>query len=170
MSGLNIFAADVQAAFRAKDITSTAMKKAIGDWYDLYYLKERTEKEDPCQQIPFTIVRKLTKTTFSEYTASAKDDFTKSVLKALGKKKKSAMQKALIGGECLLKPIPTTDGFRFGLVDRRNILVFGRDSDGQMTDIGTAAVTAKGQYYYTLLEQRRCRLPQRRAADRRWSS
>ena len=60
MSGLNIFAADVQAAFRAKDITSVAMKKAIGDWYDLYYLKERTEKEDPCQQIPFTIVRKLT--------------------------------------------------------------------------------------------------------------
>ena len=42
MSGLNIFATDVQAAFRAKDITSTAMKKAIGDWYDLYYLKERT--------------------------------------------------------------------------------------------------------------------------------
>lgn len=154
MSGLNIFAADVQAAFRAKDITSVAMKKAIGDWYDLYYLKERTEKEDPCQQIPFTIVRKLTKTSFSEYTASAKDDFTKSVLKTLGKKKKSAMQKALIGGECLLKPIPTTDGFHFGLVDRRNILVFGRDSDGQMTDIGTAAVTAKGQYYYTLLERR----------------
>ena len=155
MSGLsNIFAADIQSAFRAKDITSDAMRKAIGDWYDLYYLKERTEKEDPCQQIPFTIVRKLTKTTFSEYAATAKDDFTKDVLKALNKKKKSAMQKALIGGECLLKPVPTASGFRFGLVDRRNILVFGRDGDGQMTDIGTSEVTAKGQYYYTLLERR----------------
>lgn len=155
MSGVsNIFAADIQSAFRAKDITSDAMRKAIGDWYDLYYLKERTEKEDPCQQIPFTIVRKLTKTTFSEYTATAKDDFTKGILKALDKKKKSAMQKALIGGECLLKPVPTASGFRFGLVDRRNILVFGRDGDGQMTDIGTSEVTAKGQYYYTLLERR----------------
>ena len=155
MSGLsNIFAADIQSAFRAKDITSDAMRKAIGDWYDLYYLKERTEKEDPCQQIPFTIVRKLTKTTFSEYAATAKDDFTKGVLKALNKKKKSAMQKALIGGECLLKPVPIASGFRFGLVDRRNILVFGRDGDGQMTDIGTSEVTAKGQYYYTLLERR----------------
>ena len=155
MSGLsNIFAADIQNAFRAKDITSDAMRKAIGDWYDLYYLKERTEKEDPCQQIPFTIVRKLTKTTFSEYAATAKDDFTKGVLKALNKKKKSAMQKALIGGECLLKPVPIASGFRFGLVDRRNILVFGRDGDGQMTDIGTSEVTAKGQYYYTLLERR----------------
>lgn len=154
MSKINIFAADVQAAFRAKDITSTAMKQAIGDWYDLYYLKERTEKEDPCQQIPFTIVRKLTKTTFSEYTASAKDDFTKDILKALDKKKKSAMQKALIGGECLLKPVPAAYGFRFAVVDRRNILVFGRDADGQMTDIGTSEVTAKGQYYFTLLERR----------------
>lgn len=155
MSGLsNIFAADIQSAFRAKDITSNAMRKTIGDWYDLYYLKERTEKEDPCQQIPFTIVRKLTKTTFSEYAATAKDDFTKGVLKALNKKKKRAMQKALIGGECLLKPVPTASGFRFGLVDRRNILVFGRDGDGQMTDIGTSEVTAKGQYYYTLLERR----------------
>lgn len=155
MSGVsNIFAADIQSAFQAKDITSDAMRKAIGDWYDLYYLKERTEKEDPCQQIPFTIVRKLTKTTFSEYTATAKDDFTKGILKALDKKKKSAMQKALIGGECLLKPVPTASGFRFGLVDRRNILVFGRDGDGQMTDIGTSEVTAKGQYYYTLLERR----------------
>lgn len=154
MNGVNMFAADIQSAFRAKDITSDAMRKAIGDWYDLYYLKERTEKEDPCQQIPFTIVRKLTKTTFSEYTATAKDDFTNGVLKGLNKKKKSAMQKALIGGECLLKPVPTATGFRFSLVDRRNILVFGRDGDGLMTDIGTSEVTAKGQYYYTLLERR----------------
>ena len=151
---LNLLSVDVQAAFQAKDITSDAMRQAIGDWYGLYYNKERTEKEDPCQQIPFTIVRKLTKTTFSEYTASAKDDFTKGVLKALDKKKKTAMQKSLIGGECLLKPVPTADGFRFGVVDRRSFLVFGRDSDGRMTDIGTSEVTAKGQYYYTLLERR----------------
>lgn len=151
---LNLLALDVQTAFQAADITSEGMKQAIGDWYSLYYNKERTEKEDPCQQIPFTIVRKLAKTTFSEYTASAKSDFTEAVLKALDKKRKTAMQKALIGGECLLKPVPTAKGFRFGVVDRRNILVFGRDSDGRMTDIGTAEITARNQFYYTLLERR----------------
>lgn len=151
---LNLLALDVQTALQAADITSEVMKQAIGDWYGLYYNKERTEDEDPCQQIPFTIVRKLTKTTFSEYAASAKSDFTKAVLKALDKKRKTAMQKALIGGECLLKPVPTAKGFRFGVVDRRNILVFGRDSDGRMTDIGTAEITARNQFYYTLLERR----------------
>lgn len=147
--------ADVyQSVFHAADITSNAMKQAVNDWYDLYYLKAPTEKEDPCQQIPYTVVRKLTKTTFSEYKVSAKDEFTKGILKALGKKKNSAIQKALIGGECCLKPIPTAKGFRFNVMDRRNILVFGRDDDGRMIDIGTSEMTVNGQYYYTLLERR----------------
>ena len=140
--------------FRASDITTDAMKAAINDWYELYYQKEPTEREDPCQRIPYTIVRKLTKTTFSEYSAAAKDDFTKGILAALDKKKNSAMQKALIGGESRLKPVPTKTGFRFTVVDRANILVFGRDTDGNMTDIGTSEMTVREQYYYTLLERR----------------
>ena len=151
---LNRAADSYRDIFHASDITTDAMKAAINDWYELYYQREATEKEDPCQRIPYTIVRKLTKTTFSEYSAAAKDDFTKGILTALGKKKNSAMQKALIGGESRLKPVPTKTGFRFTVVDRRNILVFGRDEDGEMTDIGTSETKVRGRYYYTLLERR----------------
>lgn len=147
--------ADVcQSVFHAADITSDQMKQAIKDWHDLYYMKQPTEKEDPCQQIPYTIVRKLTKTVFSEYKASAKDAFTQGVLDALSAKRNSAIQKALIGGECCLKPIPTANGFRFNIMDRRNILVFGRDDDGRLTDIGTSETVISGRFYYTLLERR----------------
>ena len=143
-----------QSVFQAADITSDAMKHAITDWYDLYFQKAATDKEDPCQQIPYTIVRKLTKTAFSEYTVACKDEFTQSVLDALNKKRDSAMQKMLIGGECLLKPVPTGTGFRFTVVDRASVLVFGRNDEGNMTDIGTSEVTVRDKYYYTLLERR----------------
>ena len=143
-----------QSAFRAMDVTSDAMKHAIKDWYDLYFQRAVTEKEDPCQQIPYTIVRKLTKTAFSEYTAAGKDEFVQGVLEALNKKKGSAMQKALIGGESLLKPVPTGEGFRFTVVDRASILVFGRNEEGHVTDIGAAEVTVHDKHYYTLLERR----------------
>lgn len=145
-------------AFKAADKTSDAMKKAIMDWFDLYFQKEPTKNEDPCQQIPYTIVRKLTKTVFSEYTASAakEDEFISSVLATLDAKKKTAMEMALIGGECLLKPVPLVKAksWRWTVVMRPNILVFARDSEGHMTDIGTAEHTAYGDSYYTLLERR----------------
>lgn len=141
-------------AFKANDITSDWMKKAIGDWFDLYFARVPTEKEDPCQQIPFTIVRKLTKAAFAEYEASGKDDFTQAVLDALDAKKQDAMQMTLIGGESLLKPIPAKTGFRFAVVNRANLLVFGRDAEGNLTDIGTVETSAYDKHYYTLLERR----------------
>ena len=141
-------------AFQANDITSDWMKEAIEDWFRLYYQKEPTETEDPCQQIPYTIVRKLTKTVFSEYKANGKDEFTQRVLDALADKRMDAMQLALIGGESKLKPIPTKTGFRFTVISRYNILVFGRDDEGKMTDIGTAETCVQGKFYYTLLERR----------------
>lgn len=143
-----------QMAFRATDITSTAMKAAIKDWYQLYYLQEPTKEEDPCQQIPQTIVRKLTKTTFSEYSATSKDAFATQVLKALRKKQKETMQQVLIGGEAFLKPVPTKKGFRFNVIKRPNVLVFGRDDEGNPADIGTAETTVRDKFYYTLLERR----------------
>ena len=145
---------DYSLAFKANDITSQQMRSAIADWHNLYYLQEPTKKEDPCQQIPYTIVRKLAKTAFSEYAASSKDKFAQSVLDALDKKRSDAMQAALIGGESKLKPVPTKDSFRFTVVKRPNILVFGKDADGNMTDIGTVETSVSGQYYYTLLERR----------------
>ena len=154
MTGILSKASTYQVAFQTTDITSTAMKAAIADWYRLYYLQEPTKDEDPCQQIPYTIVRKLTKTTFSEYSASSKDAFATQMLKALSKKQKEAMQQALIGGEALLKPVPTKTGFRFNVIKRPNMLIFGRDDEGNPTDVGTAETTAQGKFYYTLLERR----------------
>lgn len=143
-----------QDAFQTNDITSAWMKTAIQDWYDLYFQQKPTENEDPCQQIPYTIVRKLTKTVFSEYNATSKDAFVNSVLGALDARKTEAVQTALVGGEAMLKPIPEKGRFRFSVVGRNSILVFGRDAAGHMTDIGTAETTATNKYYYTLLERR----------------
>ena len=86
------------------------MKSAIRKWNDMYYQNSVTPDSDPCQRIPYTIVRKLTKTAFSEYTASSEDEFVSGVLAAADAKKKSAMQKALISGESGLKPVPEKGG------------------------------------------------------------
>ena len=154
MTGILSKASAYQMAFQATDITSTAMKAAIEDWFRLYYLQEATKEEDPCQQIPHTIVRKLTKTTFSEYTATSKDAFAAQVLMELWMAAPEGMQKALIGGVSYLKPVPTKNGFRFLTVSRNNLLIFGRDPWGGLTDVGTAEVTAHDKHYYTLLERR----------------
>lgn len=145
---------DYEVAFRAVDTTSRKMKAAIQKWYDLYFQSVSNEETDSCQKIPYTIVRKLTKTAFSEYTVSSKDEFVSGVLDALNKKKEYAMQMALIGGECGLKPVPTDKGFRFSVVSRQNVMVFARDGDGNITDLGMAEKSVNGRYYYTLLERR----------------
>ena len=149
-----ITTSNIQMAFGAKDVTSTAMKNAIKDWFQLYYVQEPTKEEDPCQQIPFTIVRKLTKATFSEYTATSKNDFAKQILYALKDACGEAAQLALIGGTSLLKPVPEKDGFSFSVVRRDNMLIFGRDAKGRLTDVGTWERTVQGKHYYTLLERR----------------
>ena len=139
-------------AFKATDKTSDAMKEAIKDWFDLYYKKEPTEDEDTCQQIPHT------KTVFSEYTASAikEDEFIADVLTTLDTEKETAVELALVGGECLLKPVPLVreKSWYWTVIMRPNILVFARDPKGRMTDIGTAEHTTYGNDYYTLLERR----------------
>ena len=147
-------ASNYAMAFKANDITSTEMRDAIGAWFDLYLQIKASKTEDPCQRIPFTIVRKLTKTVFAEYMATSKDAFAASILPALEEKSAEAMQMALIGGESKLKPILTKTGFRFAVIPRCNILVFGRDAEGNMTDIGTMEQTAADRHYYTLLERR----------------
>lgn len=144
-------------AFKALDKTSVAMRAAIQDWFDLYYQKEPTKEEDPCQQIPYTIVRKLTKTAFCEYNASSDDEYADSVLQSLdGATRENAMQLALIGGECLLKPVPLVkEGrWRWTVVNRANLLVFARNNEGRVTDIGTAEHTTSDRAYFTLLERR----------------
>lgn len=143
-----------QMAFQAADITSGAMKKAIADWFELYYLQPPTKDTDHCQQIPHTIVRKLTKTTFSEYTAASKDPFARMLLDELKAVATKATQQALIGGVSFLKPVFSGGKLGFLVVRRDNLLIFGRDAWGNPTDIGTAEVSVQGKYYYTLLERR----------------
>lgn len=145
---------DYEMAFRAMDTTSDAMKAAVRKWFDLYFDKERTENSDPCQQIPYTIVRKLTKTAFSEYAASSTDAFVSGILSALDARRMDAVQMALIGGESGLKPVPAGNGFHFTVVNRRDILVFARDGDGRINNVGMAEHSVSGRYYYTLLERR----------------
>lgn len=144
------------AAFGVADITSAEMRTAIDLWFELYYHDTQSEETDPCQRIPYTIVRKLTKTAFSEYKASSENGFVQDVLKRITNVSEIAMQMTLIGGEALLKPIPTQDkkSFVFAVVPRNNVMVFARDPQGNITDIGTTEVSTMGNCYYTLLERR----------------
>lgn len=141
-----------QQAFGAADITTDAQKKAIDRWFRLYYGEG---KGDPCQRIAYTLVSKLTRTVFSEFTADADDAFGKQLLQGLDSCRSQAVQQALVGGESFLKPLPQPDGFRFAVIPRSNVLVFGRDVEGNITDMGTVAQSSAGNRYYTLLERRR---------------
>lgn len=144
----------LEDAFRAKDITSSEMRAAITEWFRLYYEREATKDSDPCQRIAYTVVNKLTKTCFGEYQATSKDAFAQSILKGLDVSKRKAMQMLMVGGEAYLKPYPTANGWGVSVVRRDNVLVFGRDTDGAVTDCGTIEQTAEGSRYYTLLERR----------------
>ena len=145
---------DYQEAFGAWDRTTSAMRKAIDAWFSMYYQAEPTADSDPCQRIPFTVVSKLVKTIFGEYKVSAKSPAVLAMVEALNRQKKQAMQLALVGGECYIKPCPEKSGFSFTLIPRNNVLIFGRDGNGVPTDMGTVEKSVRGKYYYTLLERR----------------
>lgn len=147
-------AINYEDAFGAVDCTSHLMKKAILDWRLLYFNDRPVEGEDPCQQIPYTIVNKLCKAVFGEYEVAAKDPFVSRTLDRLNDDKKSVMQQALICGECFVKPFPYRNGFAFSVISRSNVLIFGKDIKGNPTDIGTVETQKDERYYYTLLERR----------------
>lgn len=143
---------DYQQAFGAWDKTSRAMRQAVGEWFDLYYGTD--QPGDPCQRVAYSVVSKLVKTVFGEYRAQAKDPVVQGIVDGLGKKRKEAMQLALVGGECYLKPCPGENGFGFTLIPRNNVLVFGRDIHGVPTDVGCVERSVQENFYYTLLERR----------------
>ena len=145
---------DYEERFGASDKTTKAMKNAIADWFDLYYLADSQEDRDPCQRIPYTVVNKLVKAIFGEYTASAADTGYQHLVDALDVQRKNAVQLALIGGECYIKPCPGAQTFGFTLIPRNQLLIFGKDGDGEPTDVGTMETSAYGKYFYTLLERR----------------
>ena len=145
---------DYEGAFGMADKTTKAMRDAISDWFSLYYGSESEETEDPSQRIAYTLVNKLVKAMFGEYSAVAADPAFGETAARLDELKNRAVQLALVGGECYLKPYPADDGIRFTLVPRNNLLIFGRDAQGVPNDMGLIERSAHGKFYYTLLERR----------------
>lgn len=143
-----------EQAFGALDKTSTAMRKAIGRWFAMYYDSTATDLTDACQRIPYTVVSKLVKAVFGEYKATAQTPVGQEILKSLDEKRRLAMQLALVGGNCYIKPCPLGTGFSFTLVPRDRVLIFGTDGEGRPTDVGLVEKSVSGNDYYTLLERR----------------
>lgn len=145
---------DYQQAFGAHDMTSDAMQKAIGKWFAAYYENAATATSDPCQRIAYTVVSKIVRAVFAEYAPHCEDAALQDLFAALDDKCKTAMQLALVGGECYLKPYISGKKFAFGVVPRNQILIFARNESGEPTDIGLASKCTAGNCYYTLLERR----------------
>ncbi len=143
---------DYESAFGVEDKTSSAMRKAIDQWFSLYYGEEGDG--DPSQRIAYTVVNKIVKTMFGEYQVAADTEFAKMVARSIAPYRFHAMQMMLVGGECFLKPNPEPDGFSFTLIPRNNILVFQRNALGEAVDVGTVERSTFGKHYYTLLERR----------------
>lgn len=149
----------VQAWPGVRDCTSEKMRTAIREWTALYYDDTIHDQQDPCQRIPATVVSKLHKACFAEYDAEvliqgAKGDFLTRCQQGLNRRCKQAVQLAMIGGECWLKPVPAADAFRWVVVPRDAVIILGRDSDGGVTDILSAEQTTAAGKWYTLIERR----------------
>ena len=143
-----------EEAFGAADQTSREMRKAIDTWFRLYYGAPGADKGDSCQRVAYAVVNKLVRTVFGEYQATSAEPFVQQILKNLQQYTRQAMELSMIGGCCYLKPCPGKAGFSFALIPRNQVLIFGRDPEGRVTDIGTVEKSAYGKYYYTLLERR----------------
>lgn len=141
-------------AFGAVDCTTDEMKKAITEWFELFYQTAPTKDEDPCQRLPYAIVNKISKTCFGEYQPQGGDEYAQAILNAIGDIRKQAMQAVLIGGEAYLKPFPIGSRFTFSVVPRNNALIFGKDANGNPSDMGLSEKYIFGKSYYTLLERR----------------
>ena len=110
----------LEQAFGKSDVTSVKMRAAVRDWFDLYYGVPRAG-EDSAPRVAALIVGKLCRTVFAEYETrlppEAPDPLRRS-LSALNAAAKTAMQYALVGGECLLKPVPRDGAFDFAAIRR----------------------------------------------------
>lgn len=145
---------DYQQAFGAWDKTGSEMRQAIRRWFRLYYGKPETPGLDPSQRIAYTVVNKLYRNVFAEYAPAAQTPLAAAVLQGLKSVQREAVQLALVGGECFIKPCPVGQGFTFALLPRDSVLIFARDAFGVPTDVGTMEQSTLGNSYYTLLERR----------------
>ncbi len=150
-------AANIEDAFREKDITSMEMRQAVKTWMSMYFERTGPEDEDECQRLPVLVVNKLCKTVFAEYDITADGDmqsFLHPLLRRLDTVRKKAIQQTFAGGECFIKPVLCRDGFDFVTVRRDCFVPFARDAHGRITRAGTIQVTVENGKYYTLAERR----------------
>lgn len=143
----------LEQAFGKNDVTTPKMHAAIREWLDLYYGAARPG-EDPAARLPVLIAGKLCRTVFAEYEPRAAHPRLRTDLEALGRVRQTALQYALVGGECLLKPVPERDGFRFVPIRRDCYVPLGRDSRGRLTAVGTMELFGHAGRSYALLERR----------------
>lgn len=145
---------EYQQAFGAWDRTSESMRKAVSEWFRLYYCSGSDPQSDPCQRIAYSVVSKLVKAIFSEYRTVCREPFYKDLTQELAGCHRQAMELTLVGGESYLKPCIGKTGISLTVIPRNRVLVFGRDPAGELTDVGTVEKSTQGTYYYTLLERR----------------
>jgi len=150
----NTYRADLLEAFGADELTSAEMRKAIDEWFRLYYQTEPTADEDPSQRLPVTIVKRLTDAVFAEYSTTAADPSVQKVLDNIQALSRKIMQTCMIGGEVLVKVDVVEDGYSFTPIRRDRFMVFGRDVNGRPSDVGTISRSSVGSWYYTLTERR----------------
>ena len=60
----------------------------------------------------------------------------------------------MIGGECLLKPVPQKTGFAFAALRRDCYVPLARDAHGQLLAVGTMEILSVESRRYALLERR----------------
>lgn len=134
----------LSSAFGAQECSSPAMQRAVDKWFSLYY-------GGGLLRLPYTIVRKLVRGVFAEYSLSG--GFGAEILRGLPHAR--ALEYALIGGESYLAPQQTGGAWQWRVIPRSSILVFGRGCDGEPTDVGLTETFSEGRFCFTLLERRR---------------
>ena len=106
IEALRSWGTEARGPFGAADLASDKMKDAILGWIREYYRREPDKDSDPCQRLPYTIVHKLEKGMFAEYSsnildreATAKGAWQAANLAALDGVRGAAVQWMLIAGE-----------------------------------------------------------------------
>ena len=158
MSGYGVWGLE-QAFPGRRDCTTPAMQRAVADWFGLYFDDQITLEEDPCQRLPVVVVSKLQRACFAEYRAICGEEFGRGVLRGLEEVRSKAMQLALIGGECWLRPALTPGEISFTVLRRDAVAVLARDSRGRAVELVSGEEFRRGKEKYTLLE-RRCQTGQ----------
>ncbi len=147
----------LEQAFGRQDVTTPRMQAAIRDWFALYYGAARPD-ENGAARLPVLIVGKLCRAVFAEYEArllpGPKTRWMQANLAALDAVRVPALQAALVGGECLLKPVVRGGGFDFVPIRRDCFVPLARDAHGALLAVGTMEEFTHAGARYALVERR----------------